>query len=64
MDIPRLSQCYLCKGWRIENTLFKIEVPDQTGWIEKKACQNCLVVIGHVDLVPFEPEGLKKEGTK
>jgi hypothetical protein len=39
---PRLNQCYLCKGWYLEKNLSPIEIPDQAGWIEKKACQECL----------------------
>ena len=38
----RLDQCFLCKKWYLEKVLSSIEVPDQTGWIEKKACQSCL----------------------
>ena len=38
----RLNQCYLCKGWQLEKNLSPVEVPDQVGWIEKKACQECL----------------------
>jgi hypothetical protein len=39
---PRLNQCYLCKAWKLEKNLSPIEIPDQAGWIEKKACQGCL----------------------
>jgi len=45
-DIPRLNQCYLCKGWHLEATLRAIEIPDQgSGYIPKKACQKCLAPI-------------------
>ncbi len=41
--IPRLNQCYLCKGWHLETTLKAIEIPDQgSGYIRKLACQKCL----------------------
>lgn len=39
---PRLNQCYLCKEWHLEKNLSSIEVPDQAGWVEKKACEKCL----------------------
>ena len=39
---PRVDQCYTCKAWQLDKNLSPIEVPDQTGWIEKKACQKCL----------------------
>ncbi len=39
---PRLNQCYLCKTWRLEKSLSPVEIPDQAGWIEKKACRDCL----------------------
>lgn len=42
MDIPRLNQCYLCKSWQLEENLKPIEVPDQTGYVKKSACQKCL----------------------
>lgn len=42
---PRLNQCYLCRAWLLEKSLTPIEVPDQAGWIEKKACQKCLSAI-------------------
>jgi hypothetical protein len=42
---PRLNQCYLCKAWQLEKNLSPVEVPDQVGWIEKKACQHCLAKI-------------------
>lgn len=40
--LRRLNQCFLCKGWFLEATLKPIEIPDQAGWIEKKACRKCL----------------------
>ncbi len=40
--LPRLSQCFLCDRWDMDKDLILIEVPDQTGWVEKKACQVCL----------------------
>jgi len=39
---PRVNQCYLCKAWQLDKNLSPIEVPDQVGWIEKKACEKCL----------------------
>ena len=39
---PRLNQCYLCKAWQLEKNLSPVEVPDQAGWIEKRACRSCL----------------------
>lgn len=41
-EVLRLSQCYLCRAWDMDDQLILIEVPDQAGWIEKKACQVCL----------------------
>jgi hypothetical protein len=43
--IPRLNQCYLCRAWKLEKTLSSIEVPDQTGYVRKFACQDCLNII-------------------
>ncbi len=43
--IPRVNQCFLCKGWHLEARLEAIEVPDQTGYIVKKACSKCLGAI-------------------
>lgn len=41
--IPRLNQCYLCKAWKLEETLSPIEVPDQgNGYVRKLACEKCL----------------------
>ena len=40
--VPRLDRCFLCGAWALEADLKAIEVPDQNGWIEKKACQECL----------------------
>ena len=39
---PRLAKCFLCGAWALEKNLSPIEVPDQAGWIEKKACEKCL----------------------
>ena len=39
---PRVNQCYLCKTWALDKNLSPIEIPDQAGWVEKKACQKCL----------------------
>jgi hypothetical protein len=41
-NMPRLNQCFLCRAWKVEKNLSPIEIPDQVGWIEKKACQECL----------------------
>lgn len=38
----RLSQCFLCHSWEIDSKLILIEVPDQAGWVQKKACLVCL----------------------
>jgi len=54
---PRVNQCFLCKAWHVEKNLSPIEVPDQTGWVEKKACQECLDQI-------LKGEGSKDEGSK
>lgn len=54
---PRVDQCYICRVWQLEKSLFPIEVPDQAGWIEKKACQKCLDQI-------LKGEGSKDEGSK
>jgi len=43
--IPRLNQCYVCKASKLEKNLSPIEVPDQTGYIRKMACQDCLNII-------------------
>jgi hypothetical protein len=41
--IPRLNQCFLCKGWHLEKDLLPIEVPDQGGnYVKKLACKKCL----------------------
>ena len=40
--IPRLNQCYLCKGWALEANLQAIEVPDQMGYVQKLGCEKCL----------------------
>jgi hypothetical protein len=45
VKLPRLNQCYLCKEWHLEKDLQIIEVPDQAGWVEKKACEKCLLPI-------------------
>jgi len=42
VNIPRLSQCYLCKAWALEADLQPIEVPDQAGYVRKLGCQKCL----------------------
>jgi hypothetical protein len=39
---PRVAQCYLCKAWRLEKSLSPIEIPDQAGYVQKLACQECL----------------------
>ena len=39
---PRLNQCYLCKAWKLEKNLSPIEIPDQAGYVQKLACQECL----------------------
>ena len=39
---PRLAQCYLCKEWGLEKNFSPIEIPDQAGYVEKLACQDCL----------------------
>lgn len=39
---PKLNQCYLCKAWKLEKNLSPIEIPDQTGYVEKLACRGCL----------------------
>jgi hypothetical protein len=39
---PRLNQCVICRAWKLEKDLSPVEVPDQAGWIEKKACSTCL----------------------
>jgi hypothetical protein len=40
--VPRLGQCYLCKAWQLAKSLSPIEIPDQAGYIQKMACQECL----------------------
>lgn len=40
--VPRLGQCYLCRGWYLEKSLSPVEIPDQAGYIRKLACQGCL----------------------
>jgi hypothetical protein len=40
--IPRLNQCYLCKTWRLERKLSLVEVPDQSGYVQKPCCKACL----------------------
>jgi len=52
---PRVNQCFLCKTWQLDKNLSPMEVPDQTGWIGKKACRSCLDKI----FDPSEKEGLK-----
>lgn len=42
MDIPRLNQCFLCKGWFLEKDLKPIEIPDQAGYVQKRGCKKCL----------------------
>ena len=37
----RLNQCFLCKAWQFEKNLSPIEIPDQAGYIQKLACQEC-----------------------
>ena len=49
---PRLMKCVLCTAYKLEKDLITVEVPDQAGWVEKKACQECL------------DEILKAEGTE
>ena len=39
---PHVNQCFLCKTWALDKNLSPIEVPDQAGWVEKRACQKCL----------------------
>lgn len=39
---PRLMKCVLCAAYKLEKDLVTVEVPDQVGWVEKKACQECL----------------------
>ncbi len=52
--IPRVNQCYLCKGWYLEANLQAIEIPDQgSGYILKLSCQKCLGPI------PNASEGIK-----
>jgi hypothetical protein len=41
-NIPRLNQCFVCKGWALEKNLHPIEVPDQAGYVQKLAYQKCL----------------------
>jgi len=42
-EIPKLNQCFLCKGWFLEKHLRPVEVPDQGGsYIQKLACKKCL----------------------
>lgn len=41
--VPRLNQCYLCKGWFLERLLKPVEVPDQgSSYVQKLACRKCL----------------------
>lgn len=41
--IPKLGQCYLCKGWSLEKDLKSIDIPDQgAGYVRKLACGKCL----------------------
>jgi hypothetical protein len=42
VNIPKVAQCYICKAWRLEDSLSRILVPDQQGWIEKPCCGKCL----------------------
>ncbi len=44
-DVPRLSQCYLCRVWHLETDLQPIEVPDQAGYVLKLGCKKCLDMI-------------------
>ena len=39
---PRLGQCYLCRAWHKEKSLSLDEIPDQVGYIQNLACQDCL----------------------
>ena len=39
---PRLSRCCLCRAWSLDKNLSPIEIPDQVGWVNKKACKKCL----------------------
>jgi hypothetical protein len=55
--LPRLAKCFLCGTWALASTFKPIAVPDQTGWVEKKACQECLDQI-------LKGEGSKDEGSK
>lgn len=44
--ILKIETCFICKGWHLPKDLSLVEVPDQAGWVEKKACQVCLNKIG------------------
>jgi hypothetical protein len=42
-DIPKLNQCFLCKGWSLESNLSPVAIPDQgNGYVPKLACSGCL----------------------
>ena len=41
-NIPRLNRCIICGKWYLEKDLGPIEVPDQTGYIQKLGCQGCI----------------------
>jgi hypothetical protein len=43
--IPKIERCYLCHTWTLASTLKPIAIPDQVGWVEKKACSTCLGAI-------------------
>ena len=37
-----IQQCYVCKEWFDEKVLLKVKVPDQTGYVEKPICPECI----------------------
>jgi hypothetical protein len=59
--LPRLNQCYLCKGWYLEKNLQPVEIPDQAGYVQKRGCKRCLDEIMAGSGLQDEPQAGEKE---
>jgi hypothetical protein len=58
-SIPKLNRCFLCGSWVLEKHLKPILVPDQTGCVQKLACETCLDKIMGGSAVQNEPQAGK-----
>ena len=61
MDIPRLNQCFICKAWRLEESLAPVEVADQVGYVQKLICKECMEKINPGSPIRYPKEDGKHE---